>query len=84
MMCPIVMCYFRKEVVKSELLEGKTYFYFSHTIKEQSYNRALLQTMIAKGISMVDYETLTHANGRRILGFGRYAGVVGCYNGFLA
>ena len=46
-----------KEVVKSELIEGKTYFYFSHTIKEQSYNRALLQTMIAKGISMVDYET---------------------------
>ena len=73
-----------KEVVKSELLDGKTYFYFSHTIKEQSYNRALLQTMIAKGISMVDYETLTHKNGRRILGFGRYAGVVGCYNGFLA
>ena len=73
-----------KEVVKSELLEYKTYFYFSHTIKEQSYNRALLQTMIAKGISMVDYETLTHTNGKRILGFGRYAGVVGCYNGFLA
>lgn len=73
-----------KEVVKSELLGRKTYFYFSHTIKEQIYNRALLQTMIAKGISMVDYETLTHANGRRILGFGRYAGVVGCYNGFLA
>ena len=73
-----------KEVLKSDLLEGKTYFYFSHTIKEQSYNRALLQTMIAKGISMVDYETLTHANGGRILGFGRYAGVVGCYNGFLA
>jgi len=73
-----------KEVVKSELLEHKTYFYFSHTIKEQSYNRALLQIMIAKGISMVDYETLTHTNGRRILGFGRYAGVVGCYNGFLA
>jgi len=73
-----------KEVVKSELLENKTYFYFSHTIKEQSYNRALLQTMIAKRISMVDYESLTHANSRRILGFGRYAGVVGCYNGFLA
>ena len=73
-----------KEVVKSELLEHKTYFYFSHTIKEQSYNRVLLQTMIAKGISMVDYETLTHTNGKRILGFGRYAGVVGCYNGFLA
>jgi len=73
-----------KEVVKSELLDFKTYFYFSHTIKEQSYNRVLLQTMIKKGISMVDYEALTDTNGRRILGFGRYAGVVGCYNGFLA
>ena len=73
-----------KEVVKSELLDFKTYFYFSHTIKEQSYNRVLLQTMIKKGISMVDYEAITDANSKRILGFGRYAGVVGCYNGFLA
>ena len=73
-----------KEVVMSELLNDKTYFYFSHTIKGQPYNRVLLQTMIKKRISMVDYETLTHNNGSRIIGFGRYAGVVGCYNGFLA
>ena len=31
---------------------------------------------------MIDYETLTDPNKRRIIGFGRYAGVVGCYNGF--
>lgn len=73
-----------KEVVKSELLNDKTYFYFSHTIKSQPYNRELLQKMVQKNISMVDYETLKHSNGRRIIGFGRYAGVVGCYNGFLA
>lgn len=73
-----------KEVLKSELIDNKTYFYFSHTIKSQPYNRELLQKMVQKNISMVDYETLKHSNGRRIIGFGRYAGVVGCYNGFLA
>ncbi len=73
-----------KEVPKPNLLAGKTYFYFSHTIKEQPYNRGLLQKMVEKNITMVDYETLKHSNGRRIIGFGRYAGVVGCYNGFLA
>lgn len=73
-----------KEVPKTELLPDKTYFYFSHTIKEQPYNRALLQKMLALNIRMVDYEALTQANGKRLIGFGRYAGVVGCYNGFLA
>ena len=73
-----------KEVPKADLLSNKTYFYFSHTIKEQPYNRELLQKMVKKNITMVDYEILKHANGNRIIGFGRYAGVVGCYNGFLA
>jgi len=73
-----------KEVPKTDLLNDKTYFYFSHTIKSQPYNRELLQKMVEKNITMVDYETLKHADGRRIIGFGRYAGVVGCYNGFLA
>ena len=73
-----------KEVPKSELIADKTYFYFSHTIKEQPYNRALLKKMMALNISMVDYEALTKPNGKRLIGFGRYAGVVGCYNGFLA
>ena len=73
-----------KEVVKTELLNDKMYFYFSHTIKSQPYNRELFQKMVEKNISMVDYETLKYANGRRVLGFGRFAGVVGCYNGFLA
>ena len=73
-----------KEVPKNELIANKTYFYFSHTIKEQPYNRALLQKMLSLNINMVDYEVLTHSHGGRIIGFGRYAGVVGCYNGFLA
>jgi alanine dehydrogenase len=72
-----------KEVPKSLLIPNKTYFYFSHTIKEQPYNRDLLNLMIKLNITMVDYEVLKTQNGKRLLGFGRYAGIVGAYNGFL-
>ena len=73
-----------KEVPMDALIPDKTYFFFSHTIKEQPYNRSLLQTMLKKSITMIDYEALTHTNGMRVLGFGRYAGIVGTYNGLLA
>lgn len=73
-----------KEVPKDALLEGKKYFFFSHTIKMQPYNKELLQTILKKRIQLLDYECLVDSKGRRLLGFGRYAGIVGCYNGFLA
>jgi len=73
-----------KEVRKEDLIPGKKYFFFSHTIKEQPYNKTLLQTLLAKQIQMVDYECLQHNDGGRILGFGRYAGIVGSYNALLA
>lgn len=73
-----------KEVPKKDLIPNKTYFYFSHTIKKQSYNRDLLLEMLNKNITMVDYETLTNAKGNRLIGFGKYAGIVGCYNSFYA
>ncbi|MCB9363029.1 MAG: alanine dehydrogenase [Flavobacteriales bacterium] len=73
-----------KEVPKKDLIPNKTYFYFSHTIKKQSYNRDLLIEMLNKNITMVDYETLTNAKGNRLIGFGKYAGIVGCYNSFYA
>lgn len=73
-----------KEVNLEDLLPNRTYFFFSHTIKEQPYNRELLRTILERKIHLVDYECLTNSNGQRILGFGRYAGIVGCYNGFLA
>jgi len=72
-----------KEVPKSLLIPNKTYFFFSHTIKEQPYNRELLLKMMELNISMVDYEVLKNQKGKRLLGFGRYAGIVGAYNGFL-
>ena len=73
-----------KEVPVDQLIANKKYFYFSHTTKQQPYNRELLKTMIAKNITMVDYEGLTNKQGSRLIGFGKYAGIVGAYNSFYA
>jgi alanine dehydrogenase len=71
-----------KEVPMQDLIPNKKYFFFSHTTKKQPYNRELLKTMLAKNITMVDYEGLTNSKGTRLIGFGKYAGIVGCYNSF--
>lgn len=73
-----------KEVPIDLLIEGKTYFFFSHTIKKQAYNRKLLQAVLKKKIKLVDYEVLTDRQGNRLVAFGRYAGIVGAYNGLWA
>ena len=73
-----------KEVPIDQLIDGKTYLFFSHTIKEQPYNRKLLRAILEKNIRLIDYETLTNSDGIRIIGFGYYAGIVGAYNGIRA
>ena len=72
-----------KEVPIEELIAGKTYLFFSHTIKKQPHNRKLLRHILENNIRLVDYETLVWENGSRVLGFGRYAGIVGTHEGFL-
>jgi len=72
-----------KEVPAEKLIAGKKYFFFSHTIKKQPHNKKLMHALIEKKVQMIDYETLTDKNHNRIIGFGRYAGVVGAYNGIL-
>jgi alanine dehydrogenase len=69
-----------KEVPVENLIPNKSYFFFSHTIKKQPYNRMLLKAILEKNISLYDHETIVNANGRRLIGFGRYAGIVGAYN----
>jgi alanine dehydrogenase len=70
-----------KEVPIDQLIADKTYFFFSHTIKKQPYNRGLLQAAISKKIRLIDYEALKDKQGNRLVAFGRYAGIVGAYNG---
>ena len=73
-----------KEVPKEKLLEEKQYFIFSHTIKKQPHNREFLREILGKKITLTDYECLKYPNENRVLGFGRYAGIVGTYNAFIA
>ncbi len=73
-----------KEVPINDLISDKRYMFFSHTKKKQSYNRQLLQAIINKNITLIDYECLEHDDGQRILGFGFFAGVVGAHNGMMA
>jgi len=69
-----------KEVPIEQLIPNKTYFFFSHTIKKQAYNRKLLQAILEKNIRLIDYEVLTDDQGRRLIAFGRFAGMVGAHN----
>jgi alanine dehydrogenase len=73
-----------KEIPVDYLIPNKKYFFFSHTIKKQTHNRKLLQAILQKNIELYDHETIVDAENRRLIGFGRYAGIVGAYNGFRA
>ncbi|WOD45341.1 NAD(P)-dependent oxidoreductase [Hwangdonia lutea] len=73
-----------KEVPIENLIPNKKYFFFSHTIKKQPYNRKLLKAILNKNIELYDHETIVNPKGFRLIGFGRYAGLVGAYNGFRA
>lgn len=73
-----------KEVPVEDLIPNKVYFFFSHTIKKQPYNRKLLQAILEKNIVLYDHETIVDANNRRLIGFGKYAGIVGVYNSIRA
>jgi saccharopine dehydrogenase (NAD+, L-lysine-forming) len=73
-----------KEVPKTQLIPNKTYLFFSHTKKAQSFNQALFHTMMDKKITLIDYECLEHEDGQRLIGFGFFAGIVGAHNGIMA
>ena len=70
-----------KEVPIDALVPNKKYFFFSHTIKKQPYNRGLLKAILEKNIELYDHEVITNPAGQRLVAFGRYAGIVGAYNG---
>lgn len=80
-MCDIIIGV--KEVNVKDLIPNKKFMFFSHTFKKQPYNRGLLKTILEKKIQLIDYEILKNTSNKRVIGFGRYAGIVGTYNGFL-
>lgn len=70
-----------KEIPVESLIPNKSYFFFSHTIKKQLHNKKLLNVILEKNITLYDHETIVDQENRRLIGFGRYAGIVGAYNG---
>ncbi|RLD44070.1 MAG: hypothetical protein DRI86_08395 [Bacteroidetes bacterium] len=62
--------------------KNKTYLFFSHTIKGQDYNMPLLKRMIEKKINLIEYEKIADESGKRLIFFGRFAGLAGMINSF--
>jgi len=73
--CPVILGV--KEIPLSKLQPGRSYVFFSHTIKGQPYNMPLLRKLMELGCSLFDYERIADAEGRRLVFFGRHAGLAG-------
>lgn len=69
-----------KEIPIPNLLAEKTYMYFSHVIKGQAYNMPMLKKLMELKCNLIDYEKVTDEFGKRIIFFGRYAGLAGMIN----
>jgi len=69
-----------KEIPPEVFEEGKAYVFFSHVIKGQPYNMPMLRKMMEKKCSLIDYEKVTDDTGKRLIFFGRFAGLAGMIN----
>ena len=69
-----------KEVPIDQLIPDKKYCFFAHVAKEQPYNQPLMRALLDKGITHIDYEYLTDDDGKRLIAFGYWAGMVGAHN----
>lgn len=73
-----------KEIDKRTFIHGKTYLFFAHVVKKQPHNNEMFRVMAEQKLTLIDYELMTTEEGQRIVAFGRYAGIVGAYNGLRA
>ncbi len=73
-----------KEVDPETLIPQKTYLFFAHVAKEQPHNRELLKNIIRKQITLIDYEFLKNEHNKRVVAFGRWAGMIGAYKALRA
>jgi saccharopine dehydrogenase (NAD+, L-lysine forming) len=73
-----------KEIDKRTFIPHKTYLFFAHVAKKQPHNHEMFREMADRNLSLIDFEYLTTDSGQRVVAFGRYAGIVGAYNGLRA
>ena len=69
-----------KEMPENIFKTDKTYIFFSHVIKGQPYNMPMLRSLISAGSTLIDYEKIMDSEGRRLIFFGKYAGLAGMIN----
>ena len=69
-----------KEIPSERLEAEKVYLFFAHVIKGQTYNMPMLQRLMHLGATLIDYERVVDAQNRRLIFFGRHAGLAGMIN----
>lgn len=69
-----------KEMPETFFEENKTYVFFSHVVKGQPYNMPMLRAMMDKKCQLIDYEKIENEENKRLIFFGRYAGLAGMIN----
>lgn len=73
--CPVILGI--KEIPKDFFEYRKTYIFFAHVIKGQSHNMPMLKRLLELKCQLIDYERIRDEKGRRLIFFGRYAGLAG-------
>jgi alpha-aminoadipic semialdehyde synthase len=73
-----------KEIPLDFFEKGKTYVFFSHVIKGQSYNMPMLKRMMELECNLIDYERIVDEQNKRLIFFGKYAGLAGMINSLWA
>ncbi|MCA9617452.1 MAG: hypothetical protein KC731_00430 [Myxococcales bacterium] len=73
--CDVVLAV--KEIPSTLFRQGGAYVFFSHTIKGQPHNMPMLRKLMELGCTLIDYEKITDDAGRRLVFFGRHAGLAG-------
>jgi len=76
--CPVIFGV--KEIPEKAFEKDKTYVFFSHVIKGQSYNMPMLKKMMELGCNLIDYECIVDDQDKRLIFFGKYAGLAGMIN----
>ncbi len=66
-----------KEFPIGFLHDDQANMFFSHTIKGQEYNMPMLQSILDKDCTLIDYEKVTNDQNQRLVFFGNYAGLAG-------
>lgn len=80
--CDVVLAV--KEVPIDKLLPETTYMFFAHVIKGQEHNMPMLEHMLEISDTLIEYERILDEQRRRLVFFGRYAGIAGMIDGLWA